>query len=103
MKKLSVILGVFAFVMLLSSAVQAAGDEGDLLGKFSTPDAAVAPLTPAELDEVRGEGTMEFTFSFPQLRRDFDKIFTFDTTSIHVIGDATAGTIWVEIDSPYIQ
>ncbi len=92
-------------VLIATSAASAAMDanQGDLLSEFSTAGAEfVAPMSLAELGDVRGEGTFTTTFDFPKLHHDFDQTFTFQATTIHVIGVAATGQITVTIDSPYI-
>ncbi len=104
MKTCTAILSALV-VLIATGAAQAAmgADQGDLLSEFSTAGAAVvAPMSLAELGDVRGEGTFTKTFDFPQLHHDFDQTFTFQDTTIHVVGVAATGQITVTIDSPYI-
>ena len=105
MKKICGTLFAVVALMLLSTSVQAVpADEAgpmDLLATVSTSDGAIAPMSTNELGSVRGEGTFEHFFDFPQLGRSFDKTFQFDTTTIHVVGVAGVG-ITLTIDSPQI-
>ena len=89
--------------MLAGTAQAGLADQGDLLSGFSTTGAVpVAPMSSLELDDIRGEGTFTQTFDFPQLHHDFDRTFSFDTTTIHVVGIAATGQITLTIDSPQI-
>jgi hypothetical protein len=105
MKKLCGMLVVVAALMLLSTSAQAVpaddASQMDLLAAVSTSEGAIAPMSVDDLGSVRGEGTFEQFFDFPQLGRSFDKTFQFDTTTIHVVGVAGVG-VTLTIDSPHI-
>ncbi len=89
--------------MLVAAAVQAApADQGDLLAAFTTSDAVAAPMSLDQLGDIRGEGTATFSFMFPRLRHDIDQTFSFGTTTIHVVGDASTGAISVVVEGPDI-
>ena len=101
MKTIATILGTIAMVAA-GTAFGATVTNDDLLSAFTSDGAAVASvMSAADLDSVRGEGTFEQFFEVPQLRRSFEKTFTFDTTTISVIGVEGIG-ITLLIDSPFI-
>ena len=101
MKTMATVLGTIAMVAA-GTAFGANATNDDLLSAFTSDGAAVASvMSAADLDSVRGEGTIEKFFEVPQLRRSFEKSFTFDNTSISVIGVEGVG-ITLVIDSPFI-
>ena len=103
-KLLCAMVGTAAVLLVAATAQAAPADQGDLLAQFTTPAAAtVAPMSVDQLGAIRGEGIRTFEFLFPHLRHDVDQTFTFDTTTIHVVGDAATGQVSVTVDSPYIQ
>ena len=101
MKIMATVLGTIA-MLAAGTAFAANATNDDLLSAFTSDGAAVASvMSAADLDSVRGEGTIEKFFEIPQLRRSFEKTFTFDTTTISVVGVAGVG-ITLTIDSPSI-
>ncbi len=104
MKRLAAMFVALGSLMLFSTAAQAVPEASSngLLASFSSSDGgAMAPMSTAELGAVRGEGILEKFFAVPQLARSFEKTFTFDTTTISIVGVAGEG-ITLFIDSPFI-
>jgi hypothetical protein len=101
-KLLSALVGAAAVVMFASVAQAAPVDDGDLLSEFTTGAVSAAPMSLDQLGEVRGEGTAVFSFLFPRLHHDIDQTFTFGTTTITVVGDASTGQVTVTLDGPDI-
>jgi hypothetical protein len=104
MKMFSLVLSVLAVLIMAGGAsASTAANQGDLLSEFSTVGAAaVAPMSLGELGDIRGEGTFTQTFDFPQLHHDIDQTYTFDTTTIHIVGVASTGQVTLTIDSPHL-
>jgi hypothetical protein len=102
-KLLSALIGASAVLMFAAAAHAVPADDGDLLSEFTTGGSvSAAPMSLDELGEVRGEGTATFSFLFPRLHHDIDQTFTFGTTTIHVVGDASTGEVTVTLDGPDI-
>jgi hypothetical protein len=105
MKMFNITVGVTALLVLALSgpafAVQSA-DQPDLLAEFSEPGITAAAMSAMELGEVRGEGTMIHSFDFPELGRDFNHTFSYDATTISIVGTAGVG-VTITIDSPFVD
>ena len=103
MKSILAIMGTLAVLTLAGSAQAGTADQGDLLAGLSTTGAVpVAPMSSTDLDGVRGEGTYTQSFDFPQLHHDFDRTFSIEGATIHIVGVAATGQITLTIDSPHI-
>ena len=86
---------VLGAALLLGTSAQAGttdNESADLLARMTTGKAvAQAPLTVAELSEIRGEGTIERFISIPNLRRDWSKTVSADGLTITINQVAGSG------------
>jgi hypothetical protein len=85
--------------LLLSASAQAGTG---LLSEMTAGKSTAAPLTVAQLSEVRGEGTIEKFISLPNLQRSFERSVSLDNgLSVSIVAVAGEG-IRLRISNPNI-
>jgi len=97
---------VVGAALLLSASAQAgpaAGPSSDLLAQVTSGDGLdFVPLTAGELEDIRGEGTIEKFISLPNLHRSFTRSVSLDNgLSVSIVAEAGVG-ITISITNPHI-
>jgi len=104
LKKVTAMAIIATMTLLCASLVQAERAADPLLAAVSSTvdmSGQAEPLSTAELSAVRGEGTFEQFFAFPQLNRSFTKTFSHEGTTVILVGEAGVG-VTITVDSPLI-
>jgi len=98
-------IGAVAIGLLLSVSAKAGTTSGgnDLLSQVTAGTAStVEPLTVAQLDDVRGAGTIEKFIALPRFHRDFTRTVSLDNgLSVSIVGVAGEG-LHITITNPNI-
>jgi hypothetical protein len=100
----TIAIGAVALGLLFSISAKAGTTDGsNLLSQVTAGNAStVEPLTVAQLDDVRGAGTIEKFIALPRFHRDFTKTVSLDNgLSVSIVGVAGEG-LHITITNPNI-